>query len=170
METVRNIEKVMEGWFKSVPHLPKEWSKWLAENAWWLNSIGVVLSAVGLLGIIGALMGVNSFMGYVDSVYKTYSITSPVNNSWWVAAQVVSLVFLAVDLFIMANAIQPLRAMKKKGWELTFIAMLVGVTSSVVSAIVSMGSINLVGSVVGAAISLGVGGYVLFELKPYFKK
>ena len=50
MKSIYKLEKMIESWLKPVPHLPTEWRKWLADNAWWLTIIGVVLSTISVLG------------------------------------------------------------------------------------------------------------------------
>ena len=60
MKSIYKLEKMIESWLKPVPHLPTEWRKWLADNAWWLTIIGVVLSTISVLGMLIKLMAIMS--------------------------------------------------------------------------------------------------------------
>ena len=58
MDSLRNLEAMVASWYKGVPHLPKNGQRWLAENAWWLTLVGVIL---GTMGILSVLLGVLAF-------------------------------------------------------------------------------------------------------------
>ncbi len=52
MESLQKLEATVGEWYKGMPHLPKNGQRWLAENAWWLVLIGVILGAIGAIGLL----------------------------------------------------------------------------------------------------------------------
>ena len=163
MEALHKLEGVIEGWLKSVPHLPANWRKWLAENAWWLTLIGVVLSVFMLFSLFSMLTAFNAttslYGAYVDAV-----ITS--QSPMWKTSIYVSLILMVIVVIIEAMAISPLKAMSKKGWDYLFLAYLVGIASGVIGAVLNIDILSLIWTAIGAAI----GAYVLFEVRSHFKK
>lgn len=160
METVAKIEKQVGEWFKQAPHLPKEFTKWLAENAWWLTLIGVVIGLLAIFPLLGLTL-------FASALTATYSAYYPYAQSGLVQASLwVSLAFYVLLVVIEAFAISPLKGLKKRGWDLLFLATLVSVVSSVVSAALNYSVVGLFGAAIGALIGL----YVLFEVRGYFKK
>lgn len=157
METVHKLEETIGGWLKSFPHLPENWTKWLAKNSWWLVLIGVILSALGAVALLFGVMAI----GAVTTVYGI--AVGPLHDSWWYTTTVISLVLLVVTVVIDAMAISPLKAMKSKGWDLLFLTFLVSVVSAIVSTLYNFSGI--IGNVIGVVI----GAYVLFEIRSYFK-
>lgn len=153
MEYVRSIEKTMKDWYKDLPHLPKELSKWLAQNAWSLTLIGVVFGVISLLGTL-SLVGVG--MAYAGLIAPVVGIA--LTGLWlWIA-------FFAVVLAIEAMAIVPLKAMQRRGWELMFLALLISSAGGVASDVLRGNVSGVLGSVIGFAI----GSYVLLEVDHYF--
>jgi len=167
MESIHKLEDTIEGWFKSFPHLPNNWRKWLAENVWWLVLIGVILSVIGTIMLAMAIVVAMSAVSTVTSVYGAYGVNVVQSYSgWWYIATIISVVFLFLTIIIEAMAISPLKVQNKKGWDLMFIAYLIGIASSVVSALLTLTIMNLLGSIIGAVI----GAYFLFEIRSYFKQ
>jgi len=170
MESIHKLENMIEGWLKPIPHLPTEWRKWLAENVWWITLVGVVLSVIGVLGLIFALINAMAIFGSVSSFYSVYSVsTAQTYTGWWILAIVVSLVFLVVTIAIEAMAIKPLKSQKKKGWDLMFLVLLIGAVSQVVNIILNFNPMSFIPNVIFTAIGVAIGAYFLFELRSYFK-
>lgn len=46
---------MIAGWTKGLPHLPKAFTSWLAQNAWCLTIIGVAGGGFSLLAALNAL-------------------------------------------------------------------------------------------------------------------
>lgn len=165
MEQIKQLEKNIESWLKPVPHLPMTWRKWLAENMWWLTAVGVVFSVMAVLGLYQAA----TFVSTYDKLAEMYSPFVNYSNQFsggWSLYIVVSMVALATMVVLMAKSINPLKAMNKKGWDLTFIATLVSAALSIFSVVFNSNSNSLVASLVGIFISV----YVLFELRTFYKE
>ncbi len=160
MEAVRSLEKSLGQLYKSAPHTPVTFRKWLGENVWWIALIGVVLSVLSLLVLIPltfAALGLGAFVA-----------TSPYASGYSYASNgvvaLVSLTSLVVTTILMAMAISPLKAKAKKGWTLLFISALVSLALSAVIDIIILDVFGLLMTVIWAAIA----GYLLFEIHSEF--
>jgi hypothetical protein len=170
MESIHKLENMIEGWLKPIPHLPTEWRKWLAANVWWITLVGVVLSVIGVLGLIFALINAMAIFGAVSSFYSVYGVsTAQTYTGWWILATAVSLVFLVVTIVIEAMAVKPLKSQNKKGWDLMFLVFLIGVVSQLVGIVLNFNAMSLIPSIIFTALGIAIGAYFLFELRSYFK-
>jgi hypothetical protein len=162
MEFMKKLETTLAGWYKQVPfHFPPNGRKWLTENVWWLVLIGVVVSVLALVSMFKLMMYANDLTSQYQAIAGYYGVR---DKSWsYNAALWLSVVFGVVILVIEAMAIQPLKALRARGWYLLFAAMLVGAVAAVVNAVVSYDLSSLIGAVIGFA----VGGYFLFEIHPF---
>jgi uncharacterized membrane protein YhaH (DUF805 family) len=77
-----------------------------------------------------------------------------------------SVTLLTITAVLAGMAISPLKAMRKKGWTLLFIILLIEVAQIVVSTVFSF---DLFGLVWGLFMA-GIGGYVLFEIRDSYGK
>jgi len=168
METIAKFENTMEGWFKSVPHLPENGRKWLAKNAWLITLIGLVLSALAILSIAWALFAALTAVSVVSSYMAAYGVSA--YSTTWTISTIISLLALIAVVILTAISIKPLKAMNKKGWDLLFMAFLVSAVISIISSVVNFSVYGFFSSLIGAVIGLGIGLYFLFEIKSYFKK
>lgn len=162
MQVLHGLESKIADMAKGLPHLPKEFTKWLSENAWWLTLIGVV---IGLLAIF-PLLGLTLFASALTATYSVYYPYGLGQSGLFQTSLWVSLGFYVLLVVIEAFAISPLKGMKKRGWDLLFLAVLVSAASSVVNAILTTSFVGLF----GAAIALAIGLYVLFEIRSRFVK
>ncbi len=158
MELVHQIEKMTEGWFKQMPHLPKGVRTWLGENAWWLVIIGVVIGAIGIFSGLALIIGASAVVGMMG-MYGMGALVGVALTAAWV-----SLAFSAVTVIIEAMAIKPLQNKQKRGWDLVFLSLLLNVAASVISAVMLMNPFGLVMT----ALATLVGGYVMFEIRGEF--
>lgn len=166
MEIIRKLETLIAGWLKSVPHLPKNGQKWIAENAWWIVLIGVIVSGVALLTMLIGVLTAVAFVGTTASYYG-YVITQSYTG-WWLVSAIVSLILLALSTVLMALAIGALRGMRHKGWMLLFASLLVSAISVIVGVILSFNPVGFVTGLIFGAIWIAVGTYFLFEIRGYF--
>ncbi len=160
METVHKLEQTIATWYKSLPHLPENGRKWLATNVWWLTLIGVILSALGLLGLLFGTLLVGVFFTGVAGV------AGAALGGLLFFGALVTVVLGGISVVLGGMAITPLKAMQKKGWTLLFILMLIEAASMVVSNGLSYNIMALVWGLLWAA----VGGYFLFEIRDYYKE
>ena len=162
MESLHKLENIVEEWLKPLPHLPTDWRKWLSENAWWINLIGVVLSVFAIFALFSAITAVSTLVG-IYGLGGYYAAAT--HGSLWTASMYISIAFMAVTTAITAMAITPLRQMKKRGWDLVFLAAIASLLSGLVVSVLNVEIVSVLSQLIGAAI----GVYFLFELRPYFK-
>ena len=157
MENVRKLEGIVAGWFKGMPHLPVNTSKWLAQNAWWLVLIWVVL---GALGVATVLLG--TFVLGTAAVWL-----GPVGAALGGLAIVlvtITMLFAIATVVLGAMAVSPLKMMQKQGWALLFIIVLLNVAADVLTFIFNFNLFSLVWNLLFVA----VGAYFLLEVREYF--
>lgn len=150
----RQFEQTLVRWYKDMPHLPVGLSKWIAQNLWWIVLVIVIISILNIfwisLLVVGALlpMGVpaNSYLG--DDVMTV-----------WLTMGV-----LIVGTIAEAVAIVPLRERRKMGWDILLWLNLASFVVSAVICLVTFQLFDIVGPLIGLAISL----YFLFEIRNYF--
>ncbi len=164
MDTVKNLEKTIGGWYKNVPHLPKGGQQWLADNVWWLALVGAILSVLGLFVVIPALLIALAFTSAVTTVtpYSVYYSNDVAGIVW--LSLLVGLVSYIVTAVLLALAVNPLKAKSRKGWEFLFLSYLINFVLGVVSSLVLLNFSGIIGAAVGAA----VGGYFLYEIHSHF--
>jgi len=158
MESLRNLEVMAASWYKNMPHLPKEGQKWLAENAWWLALLGLILGSFGILSVLLGVLLAGTLLAGVGG-----PIGAAIGGIAFFAV-FVSLAFAIVDMVLTAMAIGPLKARQKRGWSLLFLMALINVLSLAVSFLFQLNLFSLVWGLLFAAI----GGYFLFEVRDYF--
>lgn len=158
METVNKIENMVAQWYKGAPHLPKNGQQWLAKNAWWLALISVIVGAMGIF----ALLSITLFAGAVLTAAGGVAGAAIAGFS-----MIVVLVYLAiavVSLIITVMAISPLKALKKRGWTLLFLTVLLTVVEKVVYFVFDYNFFSLIWSLLMSAVV----AYFLFEIRGFF--
>lgn len=155
MQQLAGLEDGLNTFFKGLPHLPKEWRHWLADNVWWLVLIGIVLGAFGVLGLVPVVLGISIFTGIV---------AGPAAGALVIITGIVNMAVLVVSVVLEAMAVTPLKAKQKRGWDLLFLVSLVAFAGSVLNAIITGNIGHILGLLVGTLIGL----YLLFEVRMYF--
>lgn len=158
----KKIENMIAGWLKPLPHLPIKGQKWLATNIWWIALVGVILSIIGIFGLIASISTAMSFLGAYATFY-----TSSVYSGWWMSATIISVVSMVVITIITAMAIKPLKVLNKRGWDLLFLTFLISIITMIISMILNFSA--FISSLFMTVISFGIGAYFLFEIRSYFK-
>ncbi len=164
MSAMDKLETRVEGWLKPVPHLPSDAQKWIAENVWWLAIVSVVASVIGIFTIIGAIITYVTLFGAVSGFYAT----TQAYPGGWIAASLVSLLFIIATTVIITMSISPLQNRQKKGWKLLFMALVVSAISSIVGAVLSLSVGGFIFGIIFGALGVAIGAYFLFEIRSYF--
>lgn len=158
METVHKLEQTVADWYKKAPHLPPEVSKWIATNAWWLVIIWLVIGVFGVLAAIGltslGAMFLAGFGGIVGAALGGLALI----------AVLIGLALAIVQLVIASMAIQPLKGMRKRGWDLLFVIMLIDVVALAATLLLTFD----IFSAVWGLLWVVVVGYFLFEARQYY--
>lgn len=164
MEALSSLEKTLSKWYKDVPHMPKGFTQWLADNIWWLVAIAVVLSVLSLLFLVPAALIAYGIMSGVASTTGYFGGDLAVSGaSAWLTVTL-SLASLLFTTILEAMAINPLKAKAKQGWTLLFAVALLNLGFNIVFALVAINILGILASVLWAA----VWGYFLFEIRSYF--
>lgn len=161
MESLNKLEKMVQGWLKPLPHLPESARKWIATNIWWLELIGVIILAISSITLVGGILfslGLAVAVLGAGAVYSGFATLSAT----------ISLLFMAASVIVMALAISPLKNLKKRGWDLLFLALLINCASIVLSALISFNFYSFLSSMFSGAIGVAIGAYFLFEIRSYF--
>lgn len=163
MESIHKLEKTVAGWYKNVPHLPVGGRKWLSENIWWIALIALVLSVLSIFPLVAAVMLAGAVVGGMGAAYggaAGVALTGTVLLAVWV-----TLAFVVLEVVLLGIAISPLKAHKKKGWDLLFILALINVASVVASGLIGFNIMSLVWGLLWSAF----GAYFLFEVRDSFE-
>ena len=149
-----------------MPHLPANGQKWIATNVWWIVLVGVILSAIGVLVLVGGIFTYMAFVGNAASYYGVYA--SSVYNDGWIIGTIVSLLFAIATVIFAGMAISPLKAMQKKGWSLLFVVLVLKALGVILSAILSLNVLGFFVGIIFGAVGIAIGAYFLFEIHSYF--
>lgn len=167
MIEITKLEDTVADWLKPIPHLPKTWQKWIAENIWWITLVGVILSVIGVLSLISAILTALSLFGATTGYYGSY-ITTRSYTGWWVLASVISLLFMVAIIAVTAMAINPLKSLQKKGWSLLFLALVISAMAAAVNIIINFNALSFIPSIIFCAIGVAISAYFLYEIRSYF--
>jgi uncharacterized membrane protein YhaH (DUF805 family) len=168
MELINKLEKIVAGWLRPLPNLPKSGQKWLAENVWWLALISAILTGISILLSLGAIATYASYSASLASVGAYSYIAAASYGSGWIISAIVTLIFSVIIVLLTALAVNPLKAMKNRGWQLLFVIYLVSAVEVVVNAVLSYSVIGFIFGIIFGAIGLAIGGYFLLQIKSYF--
>ena len=158
MQQLAPLEEAIAKVHKDLPHLPKGLTTWLVENAWWLVIIGVALGMFGVLGTITTLAAGSLLVG---------SLAEAAAGGALFLSGTISLVVMIATIIIEAMAIQPLKVRQKRGWNLLFLASLVGIAGGLVSSLFS-GPWGIVNGIIWTAVGAAISFYILFELRVHY--
>lgn len=147
--------KLDEMLVKKAPfQLPEAARKWIADYAWILALIGVILGALTffpLLTVVGLLSGIGVAVGAGFAVIAAW----------------ISLAVLGAYTIVLAIAVPKLKKKQASGWNLVFYSTLFFFAYDVVNWLRApvAGLFSLVLNVIGTVIGL----YFLFQVRSYFK-
>ena len=143
MESNLPLEKEMQNFFTKFPPLPPELISLLVKVAPFLALLGGVLGALGLLSL-----------GKMEGDYGRAIGAAAYGSTW---QYYVSIAGGAVSAVIYLLAFAPLRAQKKRGWDLMYYAFLI----TLVLHLVTLSFLSL-------AVGFLLGGWILFGVKPHY--
>lgn len=163
MKVIDQLESNVLDWLKPLPHLPANVTKWISTNLWWMTLVGVIASVIGALVLIAGIFTIISLIGVTSNFYGYYYATS--SYTWWsVVVSIVSILFMIAIIAFTAMAVNPLKKMSKKGWDILLLLNVVSAVYMVVNAVISVNFFGLISGAIGVAIS----AYLLYEIRSYF--
>lgn len=167
MENIKQLESKIEEWLKPLPHLPANARKWISENLWWITIVGAVLEAWAIWTLIRVTYFVSSYYNAWSDFAKQLGVDTGVTVSAWDNITVIGCaIFMIASIALMIASIKPLKDMKKRGWDIMFLAYLL----SMGYAIFNMLNNFSFGAIISVVISAVIGAYFLFEIKSHFVK
>jgi hypothetical protein len=144
MEQQLPLEKEMRDIFAKFPAFPESLVDLLVTIAPWVAIIGAIFGILGFL----SLVGIGSFVSVASIGVGAYGSTW---KMW------VSILGLGIAAVIYLLAFSPLRAQKKRGWDLMYYAFLLNLF------------INLITfSIFALIIGFLIGGWILFQVRPKY--
>ena len=151
------LEKWLDDAYKKFPlQLPEGARKWLTDNAWWLVLIGGVLMLWGTWAFWQA-------GHYVSDLARSVGVdtSQDLGFMWYIA-----LLAMLLQAVLYLIAVPKLKNHQKSGWNLVFYASLVSVVMGLIYIFVPNYAGNIVGVILGAAISW----FFLFQVRSKFAK
>lgn len=139
--------------------LPTGFTKWLANNSWWLILIVGVLGLMSLLKMLISYDQTTHF-NYAQGIYD-YS-SANVFVTWYLVP------VLLVTTLLYLSAVGKLKEHRKAGWNLVFYASLVSIVNTVLD-LVFYGH-NLISVSLSLVLSVAIGWTLLFQIRKYFTK
>jgi hypothetical protein len=161
MKTIRRAEEIIASWHEALPHLSQRARVWLAENIWWVVLVWVIVVIVGMLGALSKV-----FLGGAVSalLIALGGFAGAALGSFILLVILVPVAFSIANLVLVGLSVSPLKARRRRGWTLLFIAQLINLAVVITRLIFGM----TIPAVFGGFASVLLGLYVLFEIRSYF--
>ena len=157
MEAVKALENKVVEINKSLPQIPENGKKALAEWFWAIAIFAVVIGVLGILAILG--------IGAAGSFFLTGLGGGLVAASLWPSI-LFGVVGMGIVVLLEAMAINPLKRHEHRGWQLMLSAVSLQAIFSVLQSIFS----NSFSGIFGTLLGLAIGLYLLAQVHSYFVK
>lgn len=141
--------------------LPEGGRKGLVTAMPWIALIFGVLGVFAAFGLLGTISLVSGLVGVADLAvgYGYYGYTALAMPMLWL-----SLILLGAESVMFLMAFSPLKAHKKRGWDLVFWVSLLNIVYSVASLLIQMNVFSLIFSLAVSLVSL----WLLFQVRSYY--
>ncbi len=144
-----DLEDTLKIYFvDKAPALPDSAKQLLADLAYWLALVGLIMGAISIIQWALALMG--------GSLFLSFMFYSPMGSFGIIST--VYMLFIIGLLFLEIKALPYLKDKKREGWQYLYYA-------TWLSVIMPLVFFNLIGMV----LSFVIGFYFLFQVREYFK-
>ncbi len=143
MEQQLPLEKEMRDLFAKFPAFPESLIDILVTLAPWLAALGGILGLLGLISLMG-----------LDAAFVGALGVGAYGSSW---RFYVSIIGGAVAAVLYILAFTPLRANKKRGWDLLYYAFLLNLVIYLITF-----------QIVALILAFLIGGWVLFQIRPKY--
>lgn len=143
----------LEAWllpiFAKAPHIPQGGRKVLTDIVPWIS---LIFGILGLIGLISA--------GALAAIFSPLILLSGGIHGLWF---LVNIILGIAGATLSVLSFNPLREMKKKGWDYAFYSLIIGAISAILSMIFSY----YYGHIEGI-IGIIIGAYLLFEIRDMY--
>jgi len=161
MELLMKIERMLEKWYKPLPHIDSSARAWLVDNIWWMT---IVLAVASIVGALGSLVGLLNNLSVMNSPFGGYYASSTF-LAWVTLRAAVTLVFNGVVGFLLVKAVTPLKEKQQQGWYLAFASVLIAAVSVAISAFMTLNALSFITDVIFGGLFLAAVTYFLFEVR-----
>ncbi len=164
MGNLDGLEKQLnEVFVKNAPfQLPEDFKKWIVTYLPYINLFIGVLSVWSAVVLYRWATVANRLLDYANQAARTYGVDNYVQSSRLTFMIWISLGLLAAQGVLWIVSFNSVKAKKKSGWNLLFIALLVGAVYGLISLFNGYsGGTNFVSYIVGTLVGL----YVLFQIR-----
>ncbi len=138
-----NFEKSLGELFAKLPVLPANVKEFLVKIAPWLTIISIVFALPGIFLLLGVGAAVLPFVAMMGPISATESM--------------LSIVFTIATVVLSVLSLPGLFARTHSGWRFVFLSVMLGVLQSLIN--FSLG---------GLIIGIGLGLYILFQVREYY--
>lgn len=145
------IDSAVDEPLSKLPKLPKGFRDFIVSIAPW---VVLIAGLVELFGSLQFFLGSKRFLSFLESFMPA------VNSNYLTVLHVFAIIFGILYLL----AFTPLKARKMVGWRLLLLTFWLSIIESLVSLLV-FGA----GGVFGVILSLLIGLYILYQIKPVYK-
>ncbi|HTE58298.1 MAG TPA: hypothetical protein VK694_06145 [Verrucomicrobiae bacterium] len=161
MDSVKKLETLVGGLFKSAPPLPKN-ARDMLVKAWpWIALIFGILQLMAAWGLWNLARSVDR-LNTIANIY-TYQTGLSSSDRFMIY---LGIAVLVVDAVILLMAYPELAKRKARGWDLLFLGSIINVVYSLVSLFISDRG---AGTFFFSGISSVIGFYLLFQVRPAYK-
>ncbi len=129
---------------KAPYQIPANGREWIVKYGPWINVVLLVILAPAILLVLG-----------IGAIALPFSALGGVHAA---AGLSLALLALIAQVVLMIAALPGLFARKKSGWNIEFYSLILNFVYSILS-------FNILGAIVNAVI----GGYILFQVRHYYK-
>lgn len=162
MTVVKQLEKTIEGVFKSAPPLPAN-AKTSLVTAWpWIALIFGILQLLAAFGLWGIVTTAERVVNTYASIYSGQTLLSGFDK----LVIYLGIAVLVLDAVILLKAYPELKKQTRKGWDLLFLGSLVNLAYALVSLFINQRG---VGSFLFSLLGSAVGFYLLFQVRDRYK-
>lgn len=156
---VTQLENWILKFHRDLPHLPKEWSRWIATYAYVFVILGIIF------WVIGGLSALVSLISFFASPLWLLFI-----SLWWgfggfflFGGLIASIVFFVLVVVLLSKGYNPVKLMQKKWWDSLFYINIINIIYTIINIIFFPSSI------ISGIISVIIWLYILFEIREYFQ-
>lgn len=142
---MKELEKMLSGWFAKLPDLPQNVRTVIVKIAPYLAIIGIVVSIPAILILLG--------LGTIASPFLA------VGGAWSaIGGSMLASIYAVASIVLLALALPGLRAKTVSGWNYMYYNALIGAVYAILR-------FDIVGLVIGSGISL----YILFQVRASYR-
>lgn len=157
-DIIEKIELYLAQLHKNMPHLPQGGRKWMADNVWWIMLIAAILGGIGVLALV-----MLTLLGSIFVAGAVFLFSAKFGGpALLIAVIIVALTILNFVVSIMA--VKPLKTHLKSGWLLLAASLAISFTAAILTDLIKQDPT----AVIKEIIFLGIGAYVIFEIREYF--